>query len=109
VREKEKELRDASFVEKDGGLVSTLPSLIESALRKGPGDRTPENRAELIKFYQTEEPEYVKLLDGLDKAGKARDAYSKSLPQVMVMEEQPKPRDTFILTRGAYDKPTEKV
>ena len=27
----------------------------------------------------------------------------------MVMEDMPKPRDTFILTRGSYEKPTEKV
>lgn len=33
----------------------------------------------------------------------------KSFPTVMVMEEMRTPRDTFLLQRGAYDKPGEKV
>jgi hypothetical protein len=32
-----------------------------------------------------------------------------SFPTTMVMEEMPKPRDTFVLIRGQYDKPGEKV
>jgi hypothetical protein len=32
-----------------------------------------------------------------------------SLPTVMVMQERPQPRDTFLLVRGAYDKPGDKV
>ncbi|HEX4796319.1 MAG TPA: DUF1549 and DUF1553 domain-containing protein [Humisphaera sp.] len=31
------------------------------------------------------------------------------LPAVMIMREMPKPRETFILKRGQYDKPDEKV
>jgi hypothetical protein len=33
----------------------------------------------------------------------------ESFPTVMVMQERPQPRDTFLLVRGAYDKPGEKV
>ena len=33
----------------------------------------------------------------------------KAFPAVMVMEELPKPRDLFVLKRGQYDKPGEKV
>jgi hypothetical protein len=33
----------------------------------------------------------------------------ESLPTVMVMQERPQPRDTFLLVRGAYDKPGDKV
>jgi hypothetical protein len=29
--------------------------------------------------------------------------------KVMVMEDMPKPRDTFLLTRGSYEKPADKV
>ena len=31
------------------------------------------------------------------------------MPQVMIMEERPTPREAFIMERGAYDKPGEKV
>jgi len=109
VRDQEKSLRDASFAETEKGPVSNLPALIESSLRKGPGDRTPENREELLKFFKEKEPGYIKLLGDLDKAQKARDAFNKTIPQVMVLEDMPKPRDTFLLDRGAYNKPLQKV
>ncbi|MBI4905662.1 MAG: DUF1553 domain-containing protein [Acidobacteria bacterium] len=38
-----------------------------------------------------------------------RDAYVASFPTVMVMREMAKPRETFLLLRGAYDKPGERV
>ena len=44
-----------------------------------------------------------------DKTRKALDELNKAVPETMIMEERPQPRDTFILIRGAYDKPGEKV
>ena len=38
-----------------------------------------------------------------------REALERSFPTVMVMEERPARKDTFLLLRGAYDKPGEKV
>jgi hypothetical protein len=38
-----------------------------------------------------------------------RDRAVRQMPTVMVMEERPTPRETFLLLRGAYDKPGEKV
>jgi len=35
--------------------------------------------------------------------------FLESIPTVMVMEEMPVPRPTFVLARGEYDKPAEKV
>jgi hypothetical protein len=37
------------------------------------------------------------------------EAFEQSLPTVMVMRERASPADTFLLVRGAYDKPGEKV
>ena len=37
------------------------------------------------------------------------DEFRASLPTVMVMQELPQIRDTFLLARGAYDAPTDKV
>jgi hypothetical protein len=38
-----------------------------------------------------------------------RTALEKRIPTTMVMQELPKPRNTFMLLRGQYDKPGEKV
>jgi hypothetical protein len=40
---------------------------------------------------------------------KARDAYERSLPTVMVMQDVPGLRKTHVLERGLYDKPGEEV
>ena len=42
----------------------------------------------------------------------ARDAQSKfinPIPEIMVMQELPRPRKTFVLKRGAYDAPADEV
>lgn len=106
----EKRLRDAAAKTDDKGqYTSTLPAVIESALRKGPNGRVDPNNDELIKHFQDSEPEYVALLKELRKRAKERDAAANAVPKVMVMQEMPKPRETFVLERGAYDKPTDKV
>lgn len=38
-----------------------------------------------------------------------RQALVESFPTTMVMEEMPVPRETFVLARGVYDKPVERV
>jgi hypothetical protein len=38
-----------------------------------------------------------------------RDSFYETIPSVMVMADSPHPRDTFVLKRGAYDSPAEKV
>ena len=40
---------------------------------------------------------------------KQKEQFVDSLPTVMVMQERDTARDTFLLLRGAYDKPGEKV
>jgi hypothetical protein len=40
---------------------------------------------------------------------KQRERFDESIPTVMVMVESPTPRDTFVLKRGAYDNPGERV
>jgi mono/diheme cytochrome c family protein len=106
VRDKESKLREAGTVQKGK---STLPSTIDSALRKGPSDRNDQSFNELVGFYKAREPVYIADLQNLRKVKQARDALNSSVPQVMVMEDMAKPRDTFMLVRGAYDKPSQKV
>ena len=105
----ETKLREAGMIVKDGKYDTTLPVVIESALRKGFGGRVDPNNDELIKYYMKTDPVYVHMLGELRKLKAALDAANKVIPRVMVMQDMPKPRDTFILTRGTYDKPEGKV
>jgi hypothetical protein len=45
----------------------------------------------------------------LARARKERDAFYNTVPTVMVMKEREQRRETFVLTRGAYDAPAENV
>jgi hypothetical protein len=76
-----------------------------------PGRRT-ESQAQKLRLYFLEKqaPEPVRKgwqrLTGLRKR---REELIESFPTTMVMEELPRPRDTFVLIRGEYDKRGEKV
>ncbi len=45
----------------------------------------------------------------LDDARREYEKFAESIPTVMVMQEMNPPRDVFVLNRGAYDRPGEKV
>src|SRR5205807_2738476 len=51
-------------------------------------------------------PEFRSRLAALEKR---RAEVEKQVPTAMVMQEMAKPRDTFLLIRGQYDKKGEKV
>ncbi|VTT96792.1 chromosome segregation protein : Uncharacterized protein OS=Planctomyces limnophilus (strain ATCC 43296 / DSM 3776 / IFAM 1008 / 290) GN=Plim_1526 PE=4 SV=1: PSCyt1: PSCyt2: PSD1 [Gemmataceae bacterium] len=105
----EQRLREAAAKGKDGKPEALLPQPVDAALRKGPGDRTDPNFDELAKHFKNAEPEYVKLLAEVRRAKQARDAAAQSVPKVMVMADLLQPRETFMYTRGDYQKKEGKV
>ncbi|MGV3724804.1 MAG: DUF1553 domain-containing protein, partial [Actinomycetota bacterium] len=72
--------------------------------------RTAEQKSALEKFYleQHDEP-FQKLIADKNRVAAARAELDKAIPTTMVMQEMEKPRDTFLLIRGAYDQKGEKV
>lgn len=74
-------------------------------------DRTPaQNNKIRFAFLDRGAPKDVRAAR-LDLAGlrEGREGYYRTIPTVMVMVESEKPRDAFILRRGAYDNHGEKV
>ncbi len=86
-----------------------LPKGVWTALKTDPAKRAAAGLAEIEKHFAAKEKEYAAKLKALGAAVAAREATRKAVVRVMVMEDQPKPRDTFILTTGLYTKPTAKV
>jgi hypothetical protein len=82
---------------------------VVAALQTPAGKRTRKQIEQLERHWEAARPAYLALLKKQREAIDARDSFSRSLPRVMVMEDMPKPRDTFLLTRGSYEHPTEKV
>ena len=64
---------------------------------------------EALPFFRDTEPDpdYVKLLQRHIAAIRVRDRASNNITKVMIMDELPKKRDTFVLTRGNYEAKTD--
>ena len=83
---------------------------LRKILETSPDERTAKEKADLEKYYRTNVASTVREADtALAKAQKAVEGLEKTLPTVMVMKEMDQPRDAFILKRGEYDKPADKV
>ena len=54
-------------------------------------------------------PEYRELADSVAAARKAYNDLQNGLQEIMVMQEQSAPRPAFVLNRGAYDAPGDRV
>jgi hypothetical protein len=97
----------AISIEEVGAL--TVAESIDAVARKK--DRTQaENEKLRLCFDERFAPAPVmQARADLAWAIKERDAYYKTVPSVMVMRERDERRETFVLKRGAYDAPGEKV
>lgn len=91
--------------------VLPLKETIDQIAAIPPAQRTQaQNDKGRLCFLEEYAPEDVKKArETLTAAIDRREGYLVSVPSVMVMQESPQPRDTFLLKRGAYDAPGEKV
>ena len=91
---------------KDGRNGNAQPKVsLESAAQRG---HLATLRAEIRKLEGRKEKD--KAIEAKIKKLKDRErGIVKKIPDTMVMKELPKPRDTFMLNRGEYNQPGEKV
>jgi hypothetical protein len=85
------------------------PSNVVTIARKELPERTAAEQKQLATFRLSQQPEHRKLSDDLTTLKKQVAAAEAEIPTSLVMEEMKEPRPTFVLTRGAYDKPGERV
>lgn len=87
------------------------PESINELLAIAPPKRTARQAAKLRAFFlEQHAPESIQQAERrVRELRRERESLLESFPTVMVMEEMPKPRDTFVLIRGEYDKHGEKV
>lgn len=71
--------------------------------------RTPEQIAQISAAYLAANSEYSALQNRQTQLQKSLNDLRSSFPKVMVMQDRPEPRKTFILTRGLYSKPGAEV
>ena len=92
-----------------------IPAEINKLLKEGPKpDRKPEKEKELLDYYLQQvntgtKPLFAALVTQRDAVQKEREDFDKAIPQTFIWNDLGKPRDSFIMVRGQYDKPGEKV
>jgi molybdopterin-guanine dinucleotide biosynthesis protein len=92
----------------DGG--SSMPTEVVNALKKEPNALKPEERKTLDKYFRDKVPNPVSIAkSNLERSKKAKDSLMAKVPSTMIMKEKASPKDAFILNRGEYDQPTDKV
>jgi hypothetical protein len=70
----------------------------------------PEQKKKIRSVYRRlHSPEYKQMFENVEKWREENDAIEKAIPTTMVAKEMEKPRDTFMLVRGEYDKKGDKV
>lgn len=85
------------------------PASVLAILKAPTENRTPQQRSELEKYFRASVDSPLRDADYALAAAKAElEKYERTVPSVMVMKEGPV-RDAFVLKRGEYDKPGDKV
>jgi Protein of unknown function (DUF1553)/Protein of unknown function (DUF1549)/Planctomycete cytochrome C len=77
--------------------------------KKESSKRTARDQKQLIDYRKAQLADYRRLTDEATALRKEVADVEAEIPTTLVMDEQKEPRPTFILMRGAYDKPSDPV
>ncbi len=93
----------------DSEYPEVIPEEIVAILRTTAAGRTAKEAAALTKYFVTHPVERRLASQEVAKLETERRTIENKIPSTMVMSEMARSRDTFVLVRGSYDKPGEKV
>ena len=92
-----------------------VPADLRGLVKAGPGQTTKPEDVERIRRHWIAQvwaakPEpLTAAMTALEANGRAKAEIEKQIPLTFIFTDQPKMRDSFVMQRGAYDKPGEKV
>jgi hypothetical protein len=95
--------------------VAGLPSELSSIARQGPDKGCNSQDAQrLLAYYlqsvcEETKPTFMPLMGKLSKLRETRKSTEDAIPGTFVFKDLDQPRQSYVMIRGAYDKPGEKV
>ncbi len=101
--------------ENQGKVLTTVPDDVKRLFRSvKPEDRKPEENQRLRDYYfefvcNTTRPAFDKVHAEKNPIAKARDDFDKAIPATFIWKDLEKPRDSFVMVRGQYNKPGQQV
>ena len=96
----------------DSEKAAALSDKAKGVLKVAVGKRGRGQLADLekeLKEFEKSSPDYFGKLKQVRELQDQRDSFSRGIPRVMVMEDMPMPRKTFMLEKGLYNKPGDEV
>jgi hypothetical protein len=101
---------NVALTPKAAAVVATGESITEIAEMAAPKRSEPQTEKLTLYFLENDAPAPIQQAwRDLNAVRRQKEGFLDSLPTVMVMQERDSPRETFLLLRGAYDKPGDKV
>jgi hypothetical protein len=102
---------ESGAVDRDGSAnpVIELPTSEQSQQLAAFEEQLKALQSQLAATPEDQKPAREELDKKIKETTGQRDNLKKQFAIVMVMEERPQPRDSFVLVRGAWDKPGDKV
>ena len=93
----------------DSEYPEVVPDDMATILHTPVAGRSEKDAKALTQYFLSHPIEHRKVSEEIATLNAARQAAENKIPSTMVMSEMDKPRDMFILQRGAYDHPGDKV
>lgn len=99
----------------DRAAITSVAEPVRKIVQIPEAGRTPQQQLKLTHYYLSviapdkAPKKYRTVFSALQKFKNQREAYYRSLPTSMVMQERDQKKPTFVLMRGEYDKPGEQV
>ncbi|MBX3745003.1 MAG: PSD1 domain-containing protein [Verrucomicrobiae bacterium] len=99
----------------EGKAPRDLPENVRAIFKDTPADqRTEEQQRTLLHHFLSRvsadaRPTFEPLLAAVADTRKKRETFEESLPATLVWSDLEDPRESFVMERGAYDRPAEKV
>ena len=93
----------------------TAPADVKRLLKSGAEKELKPAELQRLRTYYLQsvcaqtKPQLAAVSGEIEVMRKLRDEFEKAVPATFVFTDMPTPRDSFIMVRGAYDKPGEKV
>ena len=91
------------------------PAEVNKLLKGDPAAALKDDDAKVLRNYYLQNVcadtrrEFAPLLNELADLRRQREAIDKAVPSTFVFNDLAKPRDSFVMVRGQYDKPGDKV
>ncbi len=93
------------------GLAADLVAIV----KQGPDQTSDASQIQKLQTYYLQQvcadtkPDFAPLLAELTKLREQKTQIENSIPSTFIFRDLPQPRESFVMLRGAYNKPGEKV